>query len=363
MNLSQLNKKLITIVGIVLVIVAVALVTISIITKNHNLEFPVIEQKLKSGAQKYFKDNPDLLPKINGSKTAVGVTTLEDGKYIPMMSIMVKGDTICNGEVRVSNNGGYYLYIPYLNCGNEYVTNELYKHIIEPNNIVTKDNGLYSMNGEYVFRGNHLNNYLSFDNKMWVILKVDKDKNIVVTEYENKIKNMWDNRYNEVREQTSGINDYSKSKMEDFLREMFNGEEYLSESAKGLVVYKSLCVGKRSEKETNKTGSVECSVVTEPQPLGLIKVSDFMNASLDQNCKETTSRSCQNYNYLADFNTNWWTMTPHAESTHRAYKVSGRIITPSTLNVESKVRPVLHLSENIVYNGGTGTFEDPYIVK
>lgn len=363
MNLSQINKKLIRIVAIVLGIVIVAVVAIMIIAKEVNLEFSVIEQKLQQGAKKYFKDNPELLPQENGEKAVVGVTTLEDGKYIPLLSKMVKGDTICNGEVRVSNNGGFYYYIPYLNCGNTHVTTELYQKIIDSSNIVTEDDGLYQINDEYVFRGEPTNNFIKFADQLWMIIKVDKDNHIKIIQYETKNRNIWDDRYNVDRESNEGINDYTKSIMEKSLLEMFNDDKFIPESLKGLIVHKPFCIGKRSETEKNKTGSIECSKLSEPQPIGLIQTNDFLNASLDKNCKTTTSPSCQNYNYLAKANYNWWTITASSEKTHRVYRIMRTEINDSPASNETRIRAVLHLSDNIIYNSGTGTYDDPYIIK
>ena len=75
MNLSQINKKLALIGGVVVGLVVVAVIAIFIITRDNNLEFSAIEQQLRRGAEKYFKDNADLLPKENGQKTVVDATT------------------------------------------------------------------------------------------------------------------------------------------------------------------------------------------------------------------------------------------------------------------------------------------------
>ena len=363
MSLSQINKKLITIIVIVLAVFIVAIIAISIINKNRNLEFSTIERKMEAGAKKYLKNNPELLPSENGETIAISVTTLEDGKYIPTMSKMVKEDIICNGEVRVTNNGGYYVYFPYLNCGDKYVTKELYKKIIDPSNIVTEDDGLYEINGEYIFRGSKVNNYLEFADQLWYIVKVDKDNHIKIVQIDNKTRHIWDYRYNVDRNAKVGVNDFNKSSMESYLLELFNDEKFIEEDLKGLIVHKSWCVGKRTDSETNKTGEVECSVVTEPAPLGLIQANDFLMASLDENCTTTLSPSCQNYNYLASSDYTWWTITAAADNTHRAYKVSGGYLMQSSLTSNTRTHVALFLSENVAYAGGTGTYDDPYIVR
>lgn len=363
MNLSQINKKLALIVGVVVGLVVVAVIAIFIIARDNNLEFSAIEQQLRRGAEKYFKDNADLLPKENGQKTVVDVTTLENGKYIPLLSKMVKNDVVCNGEVRVSKNGKHYLYVPYLNCGNEHVTEELYKKITDPSNIVTKDDGLYKMNDEYVFRGEPTNNFIEFAGQKWLIIKVDKDNHIKIMQNETKNKVVWDRRYNIDRNSNEGINNYLKSNVETELLNLFESDKFIPEKEKKFIVYKPFCIGKRSEKATDKSGKVECSKLTEAQPIGLITVSEFLNASLDKNCKSTYDASCQNYNYLATTGYSWWTITGKKEGSHRVYRISGTSITDASASNEIRMKPVLYLSDNIIYSGGNGTFDDPYIIK
>ncbi len=363
MNLSQINKKLALIGGVVVGLVVVAVIAIFIIARDNNLEFSAIEQQLRRGAEKYFKDNANLLPKENGQKTVVDVTTLENGEYIPLLSKMVKNDVVCNGEVRVSKNGKHYLYVPYLNCGKEYVTEELYKKIINPSNIVTKDDGLYKINNEYVFRGEPTNNFVEFAGQKWLIIKVDKDNHIKIMQYENKNRFAWDNRYNIDRNSNEGINNYLKSSIETELLNLFDSEELIPEKEKRFVVYKPFCIGKRSETAADKSGKVECAKMTKAQPLGLITVGEFLTASLDKNCKTTYDASCQNYNYLAKFEHSWWTITGNKEKSHRIYRVSETFITDTSASNEIRIKPVLHLSDNIIYSGGIGTFDDPYIIK
>lgn len=365
MSLNQVNKKLITIVVVVLIVFLVFFIGVSILNSNRNLDFATIEKKMENGAKRYLKDNPELLPSQNGEQIAISVTTLEDGNYIPMMSKMVQGDTICNGEVRVTNNGGHYVYFPYLNCGDEYVTVELYKKIIDPSNIVTQDDGLYQINGEYVYRGSgkKLNNYVSFAGKIWRIVKVDKDNHIKITLNNTDYQSIWDERYNIDKDATAGINDFAKSALKEYLLEMFDDKGFLDEELKGLIVYKQWCIGKRRDEETDKSGAVECSVLTDPMPVGLIQTNEFLLASLDANCVKTISPSCQNYNYLAEYSSSWWTMNAYSENNFEAYRVDYTVLSTSILPRSSRVRPTLYLSNNVVYHGGTGTIDDPYIVK
>ncbi len=361
MNLSQMNKRLIIVVSALIVFFIIFMIIISNLTKDRTMDFPEIEQRLVQGAEKYYEKNPEILPKENGDKTTVSINTLEDGKYIPRLSSMVKGNIICNAEVRVSNNNGYYLYVPYLNCGNEYVTKELYKIVIDPENIVTDDDGLYKINDEYVFRGSPENNFVQFAGKMWRIIRVDKNNHIKIIEDTTKSSHMWDNRYNIDKKSNFGINDFFKSELENKLLNLFN--EMIDEEDRRFVISKSFCVGSRGVTETDKIGQVECSVLSNPMPLGLISTNEFLIISLDNNCKETTSPSCQNYNYLAQASFSWWTLTPLVENTYQAYFINGDTITETNCRNLRRLRSVLYLSDDVVSSGGTGTHLDPYIIK
>lgn len=361
MNLSQMNKKLIIVVSALIVFFIIFMMIISSLTKDRTMDFPAIEQRLIQGAEKYYEKNPEILPKENGGKTSVSINTLEDGKYIPRLSSMVKGNVICNAEVRVSNNNGYYLYVPYLNCGTEYVTKELYKIVIGSENIVTIDDGLYKINDEYVFRGSPENNFVQFSGKMWRIIKVDKDNNIKIIENTTKNSNMWDNRYNIDKNNNFGINDFFKSRLEKKLETHFS--EIISENNRGFVVAKPFCIGSREENNTSRNGQAECSVLSDPIPLGLISVNEFLMVSLDANCNGTYSRSCQNYNYLAQADFSWWTMTPFAQSSYQVYYIDGSVVSYANCSNSRRLRSVVYLSDDVVSSGGTGTYLDPYIIK
>ncbi len=361
MKLTELNKKLIMIVSIIFVVFLLVLITIKIVTKNSNLEFVVIENKLTKGAERYFNDNSDLLPSENGKKTHVSITDLEDGKYIPKLNKMVKGDVICNGEVRITNNGGEILYTPYLNCGNTYVTKELYKRVIEEN-IVTKDDGLYKIGNEHVFRGIRVKNYLRFDDKLWLIIKIDGDNHIKIVEDDTNNISSWDNRYNVDTDGRSGINDFPKSQIQYKLTNLYGRDEYIKKQSKRYIVHKPFCIGKINAK-IKRDSNIECSLTTPEQPLGLLQATDVVRASLDKNCNTITSKSCQNYNYFYYLKDSSWTLNAYDKDSLYVYQVANGYALSATATNMSKVRLVLYLSDNVIYNGGTGTYEDPYIIK
>ena len=87
-----------------------------------------------------------------------------------------------------------------------------------------------------------------------------------------------------------------------------------------------------------------------------------MNASMDTNCKTALDNSCYNYNYLASSNEETWTITGVADNTYEVYYIDGTL-EADYANVTNGVRLLAHLDANVTYVSGTGTYEDPYILK
>lgn len=362
MNLNQLNKKMLTLIVAVVVIFISVIIIISFVNRNRNLSFEAIETKMRNGAIKYLKQNEELLPKENGERIVVSVVDLENGKYIPMMSVMVKGETICNGEVRVMKNNNEYLYMPYLNCGNKHVTIELAKKLKE--DVVSSDSGLYEMNGEFVYRGEKVNNYVLFNDRKWRILKIDNENNIKIFDalYRDE-RTVWDNRYNPDRGQADGYNEFEKSRIYERLKTMFNDEKYLSSSSKSLIISKDLCIGKRDVTDTKNDGSIECSETLANEPLGLMQLNEYLIVSLEPGCKKSSDRVCQNYNYLLEDGRHWFSITPYSKDSYSVFRIAGGGTNITRASNESLIRPTLYLTSNVIYKSGTGTFDDPYIIK
>ena len=71
---------------------------------------------------------------------------------------------------------------------------------------------------------------------------------------------------------------------------------------------------------------------------------------------------CKNYNYLIDGDTTYWTLTPTVENTYSAYRIVENIESSRTSRTGA-YKYVYYLSNRLVYVSGTGTENDPYIVK
>lgn len=346
--------------GIILFIIIISLITSC--TSNKKYTFDELESKLITLTKNYYESNQNSLPK-EGNITSISAQHFVTDKKIKNLTLNT-GEN-CTGEITVKNNNGYYLYLPKLTCNNN-IPIALTEHIIKNENIVTTGNGLYKYDDYYLFRGETLNNYISFANKIWQIIRINNDGTLRVIDTSKRNSATWDNRYNIDRNTNTGINDFVSndinSRIKDTLTEIYNNEKEFTNDQKAFFVKHDLCTGKRSINETINNGQVECSQILKDQIFGLIQANEYLLASLDTNCIDTLNTSCMNYNYLGTFTTSTWTLTADSDSTHKVYKIHGSL-SLTTASGTSGVKIVGHLDKDVLYSSGTGTINDPYIIK
>ena len=364
--LSGINKKLINYILIALGAVVGIFVLIFILSlfKVKKYSFSEIESELKNAAINYYKNNLSLLPNGESETIIIDDLTLSEAKEMKKLSSMTKKGYTCTGKVLVQKNGKYYLYTPVLDCGEDYKTSNLVDKIKENNQIKTSGDGLHQIGDQLIFRGEHVNDYIEFSGKLWRIIRINNDNTLRVIQNDIVYTGVWDDRYNINREEESGINDFNVSRIQDGLDKIYNELDMLNDSAKEKIVLKPLCIGKRNEEETDNSGSIECSVVTNtPKPIGLLLTNEFMLASLDSNCRYTSDAQCANYNYMSTLAKTTWTLIADSSNTHKAYKFYGNGYAPSICSSETGLRLVINLSGNLNYISGEGTENNPYIIK
>lgn len=366
---KEMKKKLMRMMLIVVGILVVFLIIILIFSflGSGNKSYEEIEQDLKNAAIEYYEVQSGLLPREEGETITVRANTLADAELMKPLSELREGEN-CSGRVEVTKVGDNIIYTPYLECGDNYTTKELYKAVLEQG-IVTSGNGLYDLNGEKVYRGDDVNNYVSLDNAIYRIVKVTPDNKLllILNEVDSTLSSYYDDRYNPAKRFNSGFNDYRISRIKEFLDDLYSSKndiKILSKNDKEKLASFNLCIGKRNATETNNTNAIECSDVLENQMIGLLTASDYMNASLDANCKATTDKSCQNYNYLRLKETEWWLLTGNAANDYEAYIVkSNGYIDINTTSGYKKIRPTIMLNNNVMIKSGNGSASNPFILK
>lgn len=370
-NGNNLEKaKLIKTMGIILVMAIVFILIMFLITSctNGKKTYEEIEEIMTSAAESYFDNHQESLPQKDGGTQTVDVSVLvAEGK---MKDLSKYTNATCTGSVKVKKSGSTYLYVPNLNCGEAYTSQELYSKVKEDNKIVSTGYGLYNKNGNYIFRGEKVNNYVQLDSALWRIVKITSGNNLVLVMNETLGNTEpWDNRFNQTLNYKAGINTYSSSRIKESLTEAYNTKDenvtsaFLSDKDKSMLVSFNLCTGKRALDETGTEQAVECREIAKDQKVGLLTAADYMNASIDTNCKSPSTRSCQNYNYLNN-KAEYWLATANPANTNEAYMVTASNgIKVGDASNYAEVRPVVHLNTNVLYKSGSGTEEDPYIVK
>lgn len=346
----------------------VVLITIILLIYNAifgKTSYKDIEDKLAKAAKEYYSDNSSLLPKSDNEEVTITDSTLTASGKLKSMSELTKKmkNVSCTATVIVNYAAGEYRYTPLLDCGKDYLTKTFSSYISNDVVKVYTGSGLYEMNGELVYRGEEPNNYVDFSGKTWRIVKVENDHVVMILD-EKGDKVVWDDRFNTERNANDGINDYTVSRIYDTLKSNYSGDSLFNKNSKKQLSVHSLYIGKRYDDDITNDGSIEKSNYFENQYIGLLPAYDFINASLDVNCSSINNASCSNYNYLTHFEYSWWTLTGDADNTYKVYRVS------SDGNIEAirassngYVRPVIYLAKDVLYSKGTGTSEDPFIIK
>lgn len=356
-NLDESTKKMLRTFGIFVGIIIVLFVILFIFMglSGKKVGDTQLINSVENAAKRYYAANKDKLPKKEGETVKVTTDTLISEKYLKSFDKLTK-NTGCSGEVKVTNNGGEYLYNPSLKCS-EYKTTTI-KDKIE-STLVTSGDGLYKEGSEYYYRGEYVNNYIKIGANTYRIISIDKNGYMkVINPTLGKTNCQWDDRYNVEKNQNGlGINDYEKSRLREHLIENYN---LLDATTKKYIVKYDWCVGKRSSDTINDE---ECMIKLKDY-VGTITAYEYVRASLDENCKNIYSGSCSNYNYYANmFINNVWTMTGVTDNTYDVIYVSSSAVDTKRTSSVSKTAVLFNISGDITYVSGDGTEGNPYIVR
>jgi len=362
---KELLKKLMMITAglLILIILIIILIILFNRPKTYTIEnIHEFELRLIELAKEYYNNNANLLPTEGESTTLVFQSFVDLEIMKPLEEVIINGEG-CSAKIDVTNNNGYLLFLPKVDCGDRYKYQVLTEIITDEENIVESGNGLYLMGENYVFRGDNVKNHIYFANRLWVILSVYEDGSMQIMEVGQRETSVWDNRFNVERRHSAGINDFIRrdinSRIKDRLDRIDANPEYLNPDERGHLLKQTLCIGKRTIRNASRDGRVECRTTLEDQTLGLIAVYEFLRVSLDPNCRTALSTSCVNYNYLARLTPAFWTLTGESGTTHRVFRVSGSMNLTHASNSTS-IKVVARLTNEALYRSGDGSANNPY---
>lgn len=326
--------------------------------------FSEIENIMVESARLYYSDHQKKLQKNNNETINIKSDTLISGGYMRPIGEYLKNDEIlCKGSVNVTKVNGKYRYVPLLDCGNDYSYEFIVDHVKKNEKIVTTGDGLYQNGNDFVYRGEKINNYVSFAGKTWRIIKIENGKLYLI--FNEKLeKTNWDNRYNKERNSYYGINDYKISRIKDYLNNLYMGKSLFSNEDKLLISTHDVNISKLGEEDKYKYGDQAGTDILENQYVGLLSLYDYMDASLDADCTYPTSPSCSNYNYIINYDYNFWLSNIDKNTSYYVYMVSGdQGAYLSKASGNGYVRPVIAITKDAIYVSGKGTSKSPYVFK
>ena len=351
----RLKRNLLIIAGVFVLLFIILLIFGGNKNDTQRLNYVQIEQKLVDASKKYL-EKTELFPQEQADTVIVSSEVLISNNYIKSFDKMTK-DTNCFGQVTIQKSGESYNYMPYLICDN-YRT-KTFKNEIASQVRDDSEDGVYLVNNEYIYRGAKVNNYLKIGEDMWRIIKVTEDGYLkIIKEEHNYNYYTWDNRYNIELNEYSGLNDFDKSKIEDTLN---NSYEKIK-SGKEYFVPRYLCINTVQLKSTMSIYSNNCQSKSIKQVyMDLPNIYDLTLASLDENCKVLSDKSCNNYNYFKKFFTGSWSIDKIKDSTSKvAYNSIGYISGEDAKN-QKEIYIIGYINSNNIIKSGDGSESNPYI--
>lgn len=364
-----MDQKLMKTLGVVIAGFVVFILFLFFIAScsNNKYTYDKLEAKMLSVAKYYYENNEKELPSQDKDTRSYTLKKMiSDGKIDELSKLFDDENIKCDGNVTITNNNGYYVYTPYLTCGKDYQTTYLKNKIIE-DSLVESGPGLYETADEYIFKGDVKNNYVSFDNKTFRIIRINEDDTIRLIDNTGLSEVVWDSKYNTNEHDSKGINEYVVSEnlyanLKIVSDNYYNNKKVWSDEARAYITTQTLCIGKRSTSDITKDGSAECSVKLENQLFGSLATYEYLQASLDINCASTTGSACTNYNWFTSIQNSFWTLTANVQTTDSVYSIYKK--PQNTLcNSYNRLNVVFNITSNVSYVSGDGTKNNPYVFK
>lgn len=343
--------------GIVVVIILLIIINAC---SNSSGSYDKIEQKMVNAAKNYYASHEKNLPKEENGTVKVTINTLIEAELLKEVKDPNNKDQDCSGYVEVTKVGKEYSYTPFLVCKGNYEPKYL-TDIVKESKQDEYGNGVYEMGGEYVYRGDDVKNYVSFNNQLWRIVKVDSEGDIklVLAKYLD-FPGTWSTIYNPSSGYNSGqTSDYLNTDIRKTLTNYY--EDNFDNDNKAKMIAKNLCIGSYNEGDTFDAQK-ECAKVKENEKVGLLVLSDYKNASLDSGCLSLGDPECSNYNYLSGSEIITWSLNSFSGNDYEEFIIHGNI-SKNPANISYSINPVIYLTSKSIVNDGNGEEESPYIIK
>ena len=267
--------------------------------------------------------------------------------------------------------------------------------------VADSGDGLYAdeyTSGRYVYRGSNPDNYIKFNGELWRIISKEAEGTYKILRNEVLPDRMvFDSQgarttgyCSQGSAPTSGCNAWSSTanmvgSPSEFTNGTYSGSvdadsemltylngEYLNSITENRdeIVSHDYNIGRVTFGNNDLANQItdERSYKWNGE-VGLISVSDYLNANSDIELCGTNSKSftsyltCRNTNWMYISGRRWWTLSPNAEDTDSVWNINHdgafQIDRDYTLD---DVRPAVFLSSSLSFSG-SGTQSDPYRIN
>ncbi len=201
------------------------------------------------------------------------------------------------------------------------------------NGTVSNGDGLYNENGNLVFKGTNVNNYVEYSNIIWRVLKIKEDKSVVLVT-DDVVSNLAFSNTN---------SDFTTS----------NINEWLNSNGENTGIFENIL--NQKEKYLNKTpicldnvvdeNNITCKNKNEENYVTMLGLEDYLNS------KNDTS-------YIDNFNDMWL----YNKNGNNVWSVLNSELKTSSVNEIHGIKVVISLKNSVKVKSGKGTKENPYII-
>ena len=324
---------LVELLCVIVIIAIISLITFPKITRHINnareeLYITQIKNIEKIG-ERWALDNADYLDKYHINDTFITLNLLRGQKYLEYDDILnPKTKDVMEGCILINYSDNKYSY-EYVNIDctlsandlseysdsyvvydydddsyevvktNEKANTPAYQDILNNNPnlrvLGEREDGLYELEDEYVFRGNNVNNYVKYEGKDWRILSIDKnDYSMKLISTTIDLSTLSSN---------TAVSDFTKTTLQNSLVEKISEYKKINDKWNNGIINNSSS-GVLNVKNLLKNNSIISKV-------GLLSIYDYAIASTDGNCENDFKNvACKNNNYIATMYSgkDFWTM-------------------------------------------------------
>ena len=199
----------------------------------------------------------------------------------------------------------------------------------QDNPVITEGDGLYIHNGDFIFKGEDVNNYVTYADKTWRVMQVYRSGLVKLVLDESLGEIVYDN----------GESNYDKSYIHNYMKD----ENNLKLNTNGLELM-DICLD-----PVDDTNNLTCENKVSDYVM-ILGISDYGNS-----INKATNKS-----YVNNLD-NIWLYNKNSEGL--AWNITKGMLTQDELSLEYSVKPVIVLKSTAHSETGDGTIDNPYIVK